>query len=158
MSLRRILALGACILVAGAIVIALLVGGMWHRARQGTWNREAMEATLERVVCAHNDASFIYVLENRTASDYRISEESDVKILGRSRSTGDLISEPSQHVSGEFPLLVPARRRTHFALVWTADHDIDPDHLDDFVKTLNVRSFVLLDKVRRYEIEFPGGG
>lgn len=158
MSLRRILVLGACILVAGAIVIALVVGGTWHRAGHGTWNREAIQTTFERVVCAHNDASFIYVLENRTASDYRINDESEVKILGRSRSTGDLISEPSKHVSGEFPLLVPAKRRTHFALVWTADHDIDPDHIDDFVKTLNIRSFVLLDKARRYEIEFPGGG
>lgn len=157
MSLRRMLIFGACVLVAGVIAIALVVGGTRHRAELGTWNREAIQATLERVACAHNDASFIYVLENRTASDYRISDESEVKILGRSRSTGELISEPSKHVSGEFPLLVPAKRRTHFALVWTADYDIDPDHIDDFVKTLNVRSFVLLDRARRYEIEFPGG-
>ena len=158
MSLRRVRVFGACILVGGAVAIALVVGSRWHRAGQETWNREAIHATLERVVCAHNDASFIYVLENRTASDYRISDESEVRILGRSRSTGDLISEPSKHVSGEFPLLVQSKRKTHFALVWTADHDIDPDHIDDFVKTLNVRSFVLFDKARRYEIEFPGSG
>jgi hypothetical protein len=44
----------------------------------------------------------------------------------------------------------------HFALVWTADHDIDPDHTDDFVKSLNIRSFVVLDKVSGRQIEFSG--
>jgi hypothetical protein len=96
------------------------------------------------------------VLENRTDADYRIEDESEVKILGRSRSTGGLVSEPRKHLSGEFPLLVPARRKVHFALVWTADREIDPGHIDEFVKSLNTRSFVVLDKVRRYAVEFPG--
>ena len=154
--MRRILFCGACILVPGSVVAALVFGGVWRSPARGARNSEAIRATLERVVATHNDASFIYVLENRSDSDYRIEDESAVKILGRSRATGDLVSEASKHLSGEFPLLVPARRTVHFALVWTADHDIDPDHTDDFVKSLNIRSFVVLDKVSGRQIEFPG--
>ena len=154
--MRHILLYGACILVPGSVVAALVFGGAWRNPTHGTWNREAIRATLERVVSTHNDVSFIYVLENRTDADYRIEDESEVKIFGRSRSSGGLVSEPSKHLSGEFPLLVPARRKVHFALVWTADRDIDPGRIDGFLKGLNTRSFVILDKSRGYEIELPG--
>ena len=155
MSLRRILLVGVCIVVPGAAISALVLGAYFRNPRQGTWNGDAIRATLERVVPAHNDASFIYVLENLTDSDYRIADESAVSILGRDKSTANLIPKIGEHVSGEFPLTLPRRRKLHFALVWTADHDIDPARMDDFVRNLNFRSFVLLDKVRRYQIEFP---
>ena len=108
--MRRILFCGACILVPGSVVAALVFGGVWRSPARGARNSEAIRATLERVVTTHNDASFIYVLENRSDSDYRIEDESAVKILGRSRATGDLVSEASKHLSGEFPLLVPTMR------------------------------------------------
>jgi len=131
---------------------------LWTRyhsnPNDGSWNREAIRARLERVVSTHNDASFVYVLENRTHSDYRISDESEVQIIGRSRSTGALVPDVSKHISGEFPLLLPAGRKSHFALVWTADQDIDSAHVDDFVKSLDLASFTVLDKTQRYEIDF----
>jgi hypothetical protein len=142
--------------VPGAVVTALVLGNPQRAPGNGTWNADAIRATLERVVPAHNDASFIYVLENRTDSDYRIAGESEVRILGRGRSKGELVPKVAEHVSGEFPLVVPARRKVHFALVWTADRDIDPARIDDFVHNLNIKSFVLFDQVRRYQIEFPG--
>jgi hypothetical protein len=40
--------------------------------------------------------------------------------------------------------------------VWTADRDIDPGRIDGFLKGLNTRSFVILDKSRGYEMELPG--
>jgi hypothetical protein len=40
--------------------------------------------------------------------------------------------------------------------VWTANQDLDPAGIDDFARGLNLRSFVLFDKIRRYQIEFPG--
>jgi hypothetical protein len=39
--------------------------------------------------------------------------------------------------------------------VWTADRDIDADHIGDFVKSLDIQSFTVLDKLRGYEIDFP---
>ena len=85
----------------------------------------------------------------------KIADESEVKILGRSRSTGDLVPSTGEHVSGEFPLTVPARRKVHFALVWTANREIDPALTQEFVSNLDVKSFVVLDEVRRYRIECP---
>jgi len=111
-------------------------------------------ARTRRVATDITSASFLYVFENRTGTDYRI-DESDVKILARSRSAGDLMPKAAEYVSGEFPLVVPAGRKVHFALVWTSDHDIDPARLDDFMSNLNVRSFVLLDRIHRYQIELP---
>ena len=153
MSVRRIVLLAVSIAVPGAVVATLVWGG---RAGRGTWNSDALRATLERVVPAHNDAYFIYVLENRTDADYRIGSESEVQLVGRSKSTGDLVAKAGAHLSGEFPLRVPARRKVHFALVWTANQDLDPAGIDNFARSLNLRSFVLFDKIRRYQIEFPG--
>src|SRR5713226_2567625 len=146
--------IAACIVVPCAGVAALVVAHHSPAGSHGTWNGDAIRATLERVIPAHNDASFLYVFENRTGTDYRI-DESDVKILGRSRSTGDLMPKAAEHVSGEFPLVVPALRKVHFALVWTSEHNIDPTRLEDFISNLNVRSFVLFDRIHRYQIELP---
>jgi hypothetical protein len=152
--MKRAIAIAACVVVACAGVTTLVMARHAPDGRHGTWNGAAIQATLERVVPAHNDASFLYVFENRTGTDYRI-DESDVQILGRSRSTGDLNPKAAEHVSGEFPLVVPAGRRVHFALVWTSDHDIDPARLEDFISNLNVQSFVLVDRSHRYQIELP---
>ena len=114
-----------------------------------------IRATLETVVPAHNDLSFRYVLENMTDRDYPLPDESDVTILGRRRSSGDLVPEAGGHVSGDFPLLVPARRLVHFALVWTGDHEIDPAGVSDAVSRLDFVSFVVIDKVRQSRLEFP---
>ena len=155
MSLRRVLLVGTGVIALCAVVLAWVWGGQSRHSGPGPWDGEAIRATLERVVAAHNDVWFIYVLENRTDADYRVADESEVRILGKSQSTGDLMPKATAHVSGEFPLVVPARRKVHFALVWTAEHEIDPARLEDFVRSLNVSSFVVFDKVRRYQIEFP---
>jgi hypothetical protein len=152
--MSRAIVIAACIVMPCAGVAAWVLARQSPDGWHGTWNSDAIRATLERVVPAHNDASFLYVFENRTGADYRI-DESDVKILGRSRSTGDLMPKAVEHVSGEFPLVVPAGRKVHFALVWTSDHDIEPVRLEDFISNLKVRSFVLFDRIHRYQIELP---
>jgi hypothetical protein len=118
-------------------------------------NVDAIRATLESVVPAHNDLWFQYVLENRTDSEYRVADESEVKIFGRSRSTGALDRKLAEQVSGEFPLVVPARGRVHFALIWTGNHEIDPALVGDVVSRLALLSFVIIDNVRQYRIELP---
>ena len=153
--MKRIIAMGACAAAAGAALTGLLFWFHSRSADNGAWNRRAIRARLERVASTHNDASFVYLLENRTDSDYRVEDESEVQIVGRSRSTGALVPGIGKHVSGEFPLLLPAGRSSHFALVWTADRDIDADHTGDFVKSLDIQSFTVLDKLRGYEIDFP---
>lgn len=156
MSLRRVIPIAASI----AAVCGLLAwAATAHRRvnREAAWNDQAIKATFEMVVPAHNDASFRYVLENRTDSDYRIAKESEIQIVGKSRRTGEWMTKTTGHISGEIPLWAPAHRKVHFALVWTAAQDIDPDRLDAFVRDLDVGSFVLFDRVRGYRIEFPVG-
>ena len=154
--MRRVVLTGS--VAAGAMVLAWLawiVAGGSQSASSETWNADAIRATLETVVPAHNDVSFLYVLENRTDADYRIAHDSEVTLLARSRSTGDFVPGAGEHMSGEFPLTVPARRKVHFALVWTANREIDPALTPEFVSNLDVKSFVVLDQVRRYRIECP---
>ena len=48
-----------------------------------------------------------------------------------------------------------ARGRVHFALIWTADREIDPAQVGEFVSRLDLASFGVFDNVRLYQIEFP---
>ncbi len=107
------------------------------------------------MIPVHNDVWFRYVLENRTDTDYHVADESQVRIVGKSRSTGALVPKLREHISGEFPLTVPAGQRVHFALVWTTDRDLEDVRVNDVVSGLNVSSFVVLDNASRYQIEFP---
>jgi hypothetical protein len=146
---------GALAIIAGAIAAVWLAAGQVRRVPEGGSNGHAIRATLEAVVPTHNDLWFRYVLENQTDSEYRVADESEVTILGRIRSTGALEPRRGEYVSGEFPLVVPARGRVHFALIWTGDREIDPAHAGDLVSRLALLSFVVIDNVRRYRIEFP---
>jgi hypothetical protein len=145
--------------VTAALISALAV--VWWAAGQlqlelrGSWNRDAIGATLERVIPVHNDVVFQYVLENRTNSDYKVTDEARVKIVGKSRSTGALLPKAGKHVAGDFPLTIPAGKRAHFALVWTTDRDLEAVRVDDLIADLGVSSFLAFDEGSRYEIEFP---
>jgi hypothetical protein len=149
------------ILAAGCGLAACVVAVLWLRAdrmRNASPDRDsgyAIHATLETVVPSHNDLSFRYVLENLSDRDYQLPDESDVRILGRNRSHGDLVPGAGAHVSGDFPLTVPAKRSTHFALVWTGDREVDPARVSDAVKGLDLMSFVVIDEVRHCQIELP---
>jgi hypothetical protein len=153
--MRSVILAGSCGVAACAVAVAWVVAGQARNVPPERWNSAAIRATLEMMVPAHNDVSFRYVLENRTDSDYRVADESDVQILGRSRSTRSLVAKAAEHVSGEFPLVVPARGRVHFALIWTADREIDPAQVGEFVSHLDLASFVVFDHVRLYQIELP---
>jgi len=148
--------------LTGAAVVALCAAAaaVWYPTSQrhalgSAWPADAIHATLETVVPAHNDLSFRYLLENRTDSDFRIADASDIRILGRSTTSTGLPPELAPHVSGEFPLLLPAHGKTHFALVWTSDAEIEPAQVSSAVQKLNLRSFLLVDNAHRFQIEFP---
>jgi hypothetical protein len=153
MSLKQVILVG--LLVIPGVVMVWIMAGRSRDSREDNWNANAIRATFEVLVPAHNDASLRYLLENRTDSDYRIASESEVQIVERTKSTADLRPKAAAHLSGEFSAVGPGQAEVHFALVWTSDHDIDPLRLYDFVPDLNVRSFVLFDKTHRYQIEFP---
>jgi hypothetical protein len=145
---------GAFSVAAGAMAVAGILACHARNTVPEHSNDLLIRATLESVVPAHNDLWFRYVLENQTDSEYRVADESEVRILGR-RRTGVLERTRLENVSGEFPLVVPARGRVHFALIWTCDHEIVPAYVGNEVSGLSIRSFVFIDNVRQYQIEFP---
>lgn len=151
--MRSPLRLAACGVAACSVVAAWLGSG--PRVAPGGPGAAPIHATLETVVPAHNDLFFRYLLENQTDSEYRLGDESGAQILTRSRSTGALESKAATHISGEFPLVVPARGRAHFALIWTADQEIDAAKVTDVVERLAVDSFVIIDTLRDTRIELP---
>jgi hypothetical protein len=157
MSLRSAILVAGCGVTMCAVAVAWLRPGRMRNVSPDGDNGYKIRATLETVVPSHNDVSFRYVLENRSDRDYQLPDESDVKILGRNRSHGDLVPQTGEHVSGDFPLMVPAGRNVHFALVWTSDREVDPAEVSDVVKRLDLVSFVVIDKIRHYRIELPLG-
>jgi hypothetical protein len=142
------------LLIPGLALIAAAFGVRDHSIPQHE-NRTAIGATLERVIPTHNDVVFIYLLENRTDADYRIPEEHAIRLRARSASTKHLVSNLPGRLSGDFPLLLPARSRAHFALIVTSNQDVQSDQTAAFQKSLDIDSFLLFDPVRRYEIDLP---
>lgn len=145
-------------LIAGLALLAAAVFGMRNRSIPEHENGTAIRATLERVVPTHNDVAFVYLLENRTDADYRIPEEQAIRLRARSASTKRLLTKLPAQVTGDFPLLLPARSRTHFALIVTANHEVQPEQTAEFRKSLDIDSFLLFDPARRYQIELPAKG
>jgi hypothetical protein len=107
------------------------------------------------VVPTHNDVAFIYLLENGMDADYRIPEEPAIRLRARSASTHQLRTKLPEQATGDFPLLLPARSKTHFALILTSNREVQPEQTFEFPKHLGIDSFVLFDPLRRYEIELP---
>jgi hypothetical protein len=147
----------SCGIAVCVIVLAAVAGTFRYALRPRVWNQRAIRATLETVVPVHDQLSFLYLLENQTDSDYRIGDDGDTQIRARSKSTGRALPNLRGRVFGEFPLILPARTKTHFALLVTAGGDIEPRNAEEVRKKLDVGSFFLFDPVRRYQIEFSAG-
>lgn len=142
------------ILIAGLALLAAAFE-IIDRSIPDHGNRIAIQAKLERVIPTHNDVAFIYLLENRTGADYRIPEEGAIRLRARSASTKRLLFKFPGQITGDFPLLLPARSRSHFALIVTSNHDVQPEHTAEFQKSLDIESFLLFDPAGRFEIELP---
>lgn len=146
------------VLIPGLALLAAAVFGRREGLIPDDGNRTAIRATLESVVPTHNDVIFIYLLENRTDADYRIPEEPGIRLLARRTYTKRLLMKLPEQVTGDFPLLLPARGKTHFALIVTSNHEVQPEQTAEFRKSLDIDSFVVFDPIRHYEIELPAKG
>lgn len=146
------------VLIPGLAVLAAAVFGGREEPIPDDGNKTAIRATLERVVPTHNDVIFIYLLENQTDADYRIPEEHAIRLRARSASTRRLLTKLPEQVTGDFPLLLPARSKTHFALILTSSHEVQPEQTAEFRKSLDIDSFIVFDPKRHYEIDLPATG
>jgi hypothetical protein len=146
------------VLIPGLALLAAAIFGRRGGPIPGDGTTTAIRASLERVVPTHNDVIFVYLLENQTDADYRIPEEHAIRLRARSASTKRLLNKLPEQVTGDFPLLLPARSKTHFALILTSQHEVQPEQTAEFRKSLDIDSFILFDPTRHYEIELPANG
>jgi len=83
------------------------------------WNSSAIRSSFEGVQVkevdpAHAALSFSYDLENTTDSDYHLSNDPKVLIVGRLKSNGSLKPEDSMRIDNS--IFLPARNRARIAL------------------------------------------
>jgi hypothetical protein len=154
--------------VVGVALILILVkirGAGFFADRANGWNSSAIESTLagvrvREVDPAHAAVVFLYDLDNKTDSDYRLSSGPNVVIMSRLQPNGSLSSD--QQISLDSAAFVPAKNRTRIsvevnhAFDWPAQRDAAADRqLRQFVadEVSGLQGFVLFDQATRYQIE-----
>jgi hypothetical protein len=138
------------------------------------WNSTAIRSSfagiqVKEVDPTHAALIFSFDLENTTGSDYHLSSDPKVLIMGRLKSNTSLKPEDSMQI--ENPIFLPARNRIRIALEvnysfnWPTQMfpgqvgPVTQEKFRSFVagKTADLQGFVLFDEAARYQIELPGG-
>jgi hypothetical protein len=132
------------------------------------WNAHAIEGSLAGLRVREIDGSnsavvFLYDLDNKTDSDYKLAKGPSVVIMSRLKSSGSLSSDkPAILASSAF---VPAKNRTRIALeirqpfAWPARMDAKSEgRFRQLVagEVADINGFVLFDESARYQIDLPG--
>ena len=158
-------------LVACAIILLLIsILGRFVTLKSpatpvGAWNSGAIEATcagirVREIDSTHAAVSFLYDLDNKTDTDYRLVKGPGIVIMDRLDGGGALRRD--ELVGLDSTAFVPARNRTRIALEIThsfnwpagrdADHELNQLVAGDLGGLLG---FVLFDQTGRYQIELP---
>lgn len=164
-----------------ALALALLVGGVqWYTSRPKPpkpWNPSALKATFDSIDTEGEKNTLVlhYILENETATDYKIEKSGNVVLavhLERQNALSVVTDENLLRL--DWPLIVPAQQRIavsiHVSAAYPGENqpkaDATPDEHRDYEKLLsvyfarqapNIDDFVLVDEVNRYSIDFPKG-
>jgi hypothetical protein len=147
------------------VLFAKFPGARFFAGRANGWNSSAIESTLagvrvREVDPAHAAVVFLYDLDNRTDTDYRLASGPNVVIMSRLQPSGSLSSD--QQVSLDSAAFVPAKNRTRISLEvshpfdWPAQRDAAAERqLRQFVadEVSGLQGFVLFDQESRYQIE-----
>jgi hypothetical protein len=158
----------ACVFL---LLLALIVGRYSRpastKAAANPWNTHAIEGALSGVRVREVDAThaavvFLYDLDNRTDTDYRLTKGPDVVVMSRLKTTDSLSSdEPADIESSAF---LPAGNRARVAIevlqpfAWPSQKDAAADrNFRDLVagRVADLRGFVVFDQAARYQIELP---
>lgn len=164
------------IAIAVAIILVLgIVGGLgaWFTRPMaphipGVWNEKAIDASFAGIRVQQADPSdaaivFLYDLDNRSGSDYRVGDAAGLVIMGRLKSTGSLSPETEFRVDSA--IFLPAGNRTRILLQtkrpfrWPARMDAAAQaQFRDMVNNAvsDVTGFVVFDSSTHYQIDLPG--
>jgi hypothetical protein len=138
------------------------------------WSSNAIRSSFEGVQVkeidpAHAALIFSFDLENTTDSDYHLSKDQKVLIMGRLKSNGSFKAEDSMQI--EDAVFLPAGNRARIALKvsyafnWPTQMfpgqvgPLTQEKFRRFVagKVDDLQGFLLFDEAARYQIELPGG-
>ncbi|HTZ99738.1 MAG TPA: hypothetical protein VMB02_05365 [Candidatus Aquilonibacter sp.] len=171
MQLWKKIAVGILIACVGLLAFAIASAKLGSRrlaSAPGAWNSQAIEGTpagirVQEIDPTHAAVIFLYDLDNKTDTDYRLDKGPDVVVMTRLKSGGTLSGdEPVSLDSGAF---VPARNRTRIALEvnhvfhWPGQRGAYAERAFDQLvagDVSGIAGFVLFDQTNRYEIDFPG--
>jgi hypothetical protein len=162
----------------GAAVIVLLAGvGLaagWmasargSKAPVGVWNSQAIAGSFAGIRVQESDSgnaavAFLYDLDNRSGTDYSLTTDSKLFVMGRLKSTGSLSPEGQYHLASA--VFLPAGNRTRVTLEMTEPFrwpgQMDAAAEAQFRNTVNrsvadLGGFVIFDPANHYQIELPG--
>ena len=165
----------------GLALALVSVGGAWlwysNRPKPPkAWNSRAVVAEYDYVTTEgdNNNIAVYYTLQNNTDFDYEIRSMDQVQFAAKLEQENSISVERSEegHLTGDFPMFVPARGRSRFGIhikfpyAEKADDKAPDDQKHDYGTKLakfmtsefsNLDGFVFLDSSRRYRVEFPGG-
>lgn len=133
------------------------------------WKPDRIRASFAGIQVRELDAAnssvvFYFELENTTASDFHLANDSNVVVMSRLKSDNSLSAE--NHPLIEESAFVPARSRTRIGIVitrkfaWPSAADSAADaKIRDFTAQMvaNLSGFVLFDQPSHLQIELPGG-
>lgn len=135
--------------------------------RAAPWNASAIQATfagvrVQEIDSSHAAVLLSYDLENKTDTDYRLTNGPNVVIMSRLAADGMLSSD--RPVNLESSAFVPARNRTRITLelarsfAWPVQKDAAADQSFRQLVASQVSGltgFVLFDQTARHQIELP---
>src|ERR1700734_2786969 len=138
------------------------------------WNSDAIRSSFEGLQVKEIDRThaaliFSFDLENTTDSDYHLSKDQKVLVMGRLKSNGSFKAEDSMQIDNS--VFVPAGNRARIALKLSDSFNwptqmfpgqvgpLTQEKFRTFVagKVDNLQGFILFDEAARYQIELPGG-
>lgn len=163
--------------IALAVVVLLaglgLAGGWIAKAREskapaGVWNAKAISGSFAGIRVQQSDSgnaavAFLYDLDNKSGTDYLLTTDSKVIVMGRLKSTGSLSSEAQYRLASA--VFLPAGNRTRVMLQTTRPFrwpsQMDAAAQAQFRNMVNhsiadLGGFVIFDPATHYQIELPG--
>jgi hypothetical protein len=175
---KRILLRAAGFGAGFAVVAAFIIGAVfWWSSRPPKvkpWDDKAITASYESLD-TEGDANtfrFVYTLENKTDTDYRVENDSNIHLAAFLKRSQALSFSDSKNLHTDYPIYVPAKSRVRFTVHLGYPYPIKPnyeasdDEQHDFntkvaqyvTKELgNIDGFTLLDDNSRCKIVMPNG-
>jgi len=170
MDVRKITIVG--IFVCAALLLLAVVVGRYTGVRLGQdgdlpWNAQTIRTSLAAVRVKELDPQhaavvFVYDVENRGNSDYRLANGANFVIMNRLKDGGSLAANDQAALDSD--AFVPAGNRSRVSLAigsafdWPSQKNAasEQSFRDLVARQVNgVRSFVLFDQTARYQIELP---